>query len=88
MWEWDVGGFTVQTTSLVAEDENGDPIPFNGSTPSNDIVFRFTGSTNQEDISAKGFECSLEEATLGDILIPFDESCVTLLDTQDPFRRY
>ncbi len=85
-WEWDVGGFTVQTTSLVAEDENGVPIPNNGSTPSNDIVFRFTGSTTQEDISAKGFECSLEEETLGHIAIPFDESCVTLLAPSDPFE--
>ena len=58
-WEWDVGGgFTVETTSLVAEDGNGDPITDGDSTTSNEIVFTFTGSTTapSEFITERGFE--------------------------------
>ena len=90
-WEWDVGngnggGPTVDTISLVAEDESGVPIPNGGSTPSNDIVFRFTGFTECSgwEISSKGFECTLEGETSG--FIPIVEPCGTLLpDPSDPF---
>ena len=62
-WEWDVGGFPVETTSLEAEDGNGVPITNGGSTTSNDIVFSFTGFTDPDDrLFQKGLKCTLEEA--------------------------
>ncbi|HET9806809.1 MAG TPA: hypothetical protein VFP49_07860, partial [Nitrososphaeraceae archaeon] len=64
----------VDTTLDSATDGNGNPVANLSSTTSNDITFEFSGTTNAEGVTERGFICELDGEVIEDCTDDTSES--------------